>query len=242
MLLVIVRGRASPSTGTAGERPLRFYASGDHHEALVALPLELEPGQLQVSVEVDDAKLSAAVDIEPGNFPQRELTVEQRFIAPPPEVKKRIAADQRAFARAYRTTFGPRAFDAGFTRPRDAEVTAHFGDQRTLNGKKKSVHYGLDLDGQVGDPVAAANDGTVVLVRNCYTSGNTVLISHGGGVITGYFHLSAFGVKQGAKVKRGEVIGRVGKTGRVTGPHLHFLARVGNLYANPESLLALPFP
>jgi len=242
VLLVIVRGGPSLPTGTAGEHPLRFYPAADHHEALVALPLELEPGHLEISVDVDGSRLSTAMEIEPGHFPQRELTVEQKFIAPPPEVKRWIAADQRAFTRAYRTKFGPRAFESGFTRPRDAEVTAHFGDQRTLNGKKKSVHYGLDLDGQVGDPVAAANDGTVVLVRSCYTSGNTVLISHGGGVITGYFHLSAFAVKQGARVKRGEVIGRVGKTGRVTGPHLHFLARVGNLYANPESLLALPFP
>jgi len=242
VLLVIVRGPSDAPAGAAGPRPLHFYAAGDHHEALVALPLELEPGPLEVRVEADGVALTSTVAIEPGNFPQKDLTVEQRFISPPPEVKKRIAADQRAFSRAYRTKFGPRTFDSGFARPRDAEVTARFGDQRTLNGKKKSVHYGLDLDGQVGDPVTAANDGTVVLVRNCYTSGNTVLIAHGGGVITGYFHLSAFAVKQGTRVKRGELIGRVGKTGRVTGPHLHFLARVGDLYANPEALLALPFP
>ncbi len=104
------------------------------------------------------------------------------------------------------------------------------------------MHYGLDLDGQVGDPITAANDGTVVLVRDCYTTGNTTLISHGGGVFTGYFHQSAFKVKRGAKVKRGELIGLVGKTGRVTGPHLHFLARVDGLSVNPEALLALPFP
>ena len=242
MLLVIVRDSAELPQGTAGERGLRFYAAGDHHEALVGLPLELEPGPLTVTVEAAGVRLTSSVDLRPGDFPERELTVDSKFIAPAPEVKKRIAADQRAFARAYRTPFAPRAFEGGFASPRDAEITARFGDQRTLNGKKKSVHYGLDLDGHVGDPVAAANDGTVVLVRDCYTSGNTILVAHGGGVITGYFHLSGFAVKRGAKVKRGEVIGRVGRTGRVTGPHLHFLARVGNLDVNPESLLALAFP
>jgi len=243
VLLVLVRGAAATPTGTAGARALRFYATtADHYEALAAVPLEAEPGPLTVTVDAAGTALSAAVELEPGNFPQRELTVADKFIAPPASVKARIAADARAFSQAFRTPFGPRSFTEGFARPRDSEVTAHFGDQRLLNGKKKTVHYGLDLDGQVGDPITAANDGTVVLVRNCYTTGNTTLISHGGGVFTGYFHQSAFKVRRGAKVKRGELIGLVGKTGRVTGPHLHFLARVDGLSVNPEALLALPFP
>ncbi len=242
VLLVLVRGADETPEGKAGARKLRFYPLGDHHEALAAVPLEQPPGPLSVRVVVAGIELTAAVEVEPGNFPQRELTVDQKFIAPPASVKARIAADQRAFAKAWRTSFGPRLFAEGFARPRDAEVTARFGDQRMLNGKKKTVHYGLDLDGQLGDPVTAANDGTVVLVRDCYTSGNTVLLSHGGGVFTGYFHLSGFKVKPGAKVKRGELIGLVGNTGRVTGPHLHFLARVDRLYVNPEALLSLPFP
>ena len=242
VLLVIVRGATQTPTGSAGARALRFYATSDHHEALAALPLETEPGPLAITVSAGGSALSAAVEVEPGNFPQRELTVADKFIAPPASVKKRIAADARAFAKAFRTPFGPRAFTEGFARPRDSEVTAHFGDQRLLNGKKKTVHYGLDLDGQVGDPITAANDGTVVLVRDCYTTGNTTLISHGVGAFTGYFHQSAFKVKRGARVKRGELIGLVGKTGRVTGPHLHFLARVDGLSVNPEALLGLPFP
>ena len=242
VLLVIVNGAQKVPSGTAGERELSFYPAGDHHEALVAIPLETEPGPVVVTVDGDGTELTAVLDVQPGNFPQRELTVNKKFIAPSASEKARIAADQRAFNRAYRTPFGPRVFSTGFAHPRDSEITARFGDQRTLNGKKKSVHYGLDLDGQVGDPILAANDGTVILVRDCYTSGNTVLVWHGGGVITGYFHLSAFKVKTGAKVKRGDLLGLVGKTGRVTGPHLHFVTRVGDLYVNPESLLALPFP
>jgi murein DD-endopeptidase MepM/ murein hydrolase activator NlpD len=242
VLLVVVRGAHKTPTGAAGGRRLHFYLQGDHHEALSALPLDTEPGSVDVTVKADGVELTAAVELLAGDFPQRELTVADKFVAPPASVKARIAADQRAFNAAYRTAFGPRVFTDGFARPRDSEVTAHFGDQRLLNGKKKTVHYGLDLDGQVGDPVTAANDGRVVLVRECYTTGNTILVSHGGGVFTGYFHLSAFKVKQGAHVTRGELLGLVGKTGRVTGPHLHFLARVDSLAVNPEALLALPFP
>ena len=242
VLLVLVRGSAKTPTGTAGGRSLRFYAMGDHHEALSAVPLDSEPGPLDVTVKASGTELTSAVELLPGDFPERELTVADKFVAPPASVKARIAADQRAFDKAWRTPFGPRSFSEGFARPRDAEVTARFGDQRLLNGKKKTVHYGLDLDGQVGDPVTAANDGRVVLLRDCYTTGNTILISHRGGVFTGYFHLSAFKVKQGAHVKRSELIGLVGKTGRVTGPHLHFLAHVDRLSVNPEALLALPFP
>jgi murein DD-endopeptidase MepM/ murein hydrolase activator NlpD len=242
VLLVLVHGSDKTPTGVAGSRKLRFYAQGDHHEALSALPLDAEPGPLEIVVKASGAELTSTLELLPGDFPQRELTVADKFIAPPASVKARIAADQRAFDKAWRTALGPRSFSEGFARPRDAEVTAHFGDQRLLNGKKKTVHYGLDLDGQVGDPVTAANDGTVVLVRDCYTSGKTILISHGGGVFTGYFHLSAFKVKLGAHLTRGELIGLVGKTGRVTGPHLHFLARVDQLAVNPEALLALPFP
>lgn len=242
VVLVLVRDSAKTPTGKAGERALRFYATGGHHEALVAVPLAAEPGTLDVTVQAGTTELTAAVELLAYEFPQRELTVADKFIAPPASVKARIAADQRAFSKAWRTPFGPRLFSSGFVLPRDSEVTARFGDQRLLNGKKKTVHYGLDLDGQVGDAVTAANEGKVVLARDCYTTGNTILISHGGGAFTGYFHLSAFKVKQGARVRRGELIGLVGKTGRVTGPHLHLLARVDELPVNPEALLALTFP
>jgi murein DD-endopeptidase MepM/ murein hydrolase activator NlpD len=243
ILLVLIRGAVQAPKGMAGERPLQFYLSGEHYEALSALPLDAEPGTLNVTVKVGSEELSAAVELQPGNFPKRELTVADKFVAPPASVKSRIAADAHAFAKAFRTPFGPRAFSEGFARPLDSEVVnAHFGDQRVLNGRKKTVHYGLDLDGEVGDHISAANDGKVVLVRDCYTTGNTILISHGGGVFTGYFHMSAFKVKRGVVVKRGELIGLVGKTGRVTGPHLHFLAHVDKLSVNPEALLALTFP
>ena len=165
-----------------------------------------------------------------------------KFVKIPPSAKARIKADQAAFQKAWDTPFRPRAFTDNFEKPRDSEITAHFGDKRTLNGKKTTQHFGLDLDGSTGDEIRAANDGRVVMVRDCYTSGNTVLVEHGAGLITSYFHMSKFLVKPGQEVKRGELLGLVGKTGRVTGPHLHFGAHIGTLWVNPQALLALPFP
>jgi len=120
-------------------------------------------------------------------------------------------------------------------------MTAPFGDLRLFNGKAQSQHFGLDLDGRVGDPIEAANDGAVVMVRPCYASGNTVIVDHGGGLYTMYFHLSHFEVKEGQKVARGQLLGLVGRTGRVTGPHLHFSVKVDGLYVDGATVLGLPF-
>jgi murein DD-endopeptidase MepM/ murein hydrolase activator NlpD len=113
-----------------------------------------------------------------------------------------------------------------------------------FNGKKQSQHYGTDLAGAVGAPVEATNDGLVVLARDCFASGKSIAVAHGGGLFSVYFHLSAIDVRPGDRVRRGQAIGKVGQTGRVTGPHLHFGMKVGDLYVDPESVyrLALSLP
>jgi murein DD-endopeptidase MepM/ murein hydrolase activator NlpD len=99
---------------------------------------------------------------------------------------------------------------------------------------------GLDFAGTVGAPVRAVNRGVVRIVDDFYLGGNVVYIDHGGGVVTGYFHMSKPLVAVGDTVARGQIIGLVGSTGRVTGPHLHWSARYGALAVNPLDLLALP--
>jgi murein DD-endopeptidase MepM/ murein hydrolase activator NlpD len=222
--------------------PATFYRHGDGAEALVGIPVEDDPGLVQVQVTAGGQKLVRPLEIIPPEFPERKLTVATKFVKIPASAKARIKADQAAFQKAWSTPFRPRAFTDNFEKPRDAVITAHFGDKRTLNGKKTTQHFGLDLDGSTGDEIRAANDGRVVMVRDCFTSGNTVLVEHGAGLITSYFHMSKFLVKPGQEVRRGELLGLVGKTGRVTGPHLHFGAHLGSLWVNPQALLALPFP
>ena len=241
-VLVVVHGVEGVPEGTVGSLPATFYRHGDQAEALVGIPVEEDPGILQVRVTAGGQKLVGPLEIIPPEFPERKLTVASKFVKIPASAKARIKADQAAFQKAWSTPVRPRAFTDNFEKPRDAVITAHFGDKRTLNGKKTTQHFGLDLDGSTGDEIRAANDGRVVMVRDCFTSGNTVLVEHGAGLITSYFHMSKFLVKPGQEVRRGDLLGLVGKTGRVTGPHLHFGAHIGSLWVNPQALLALPFP
>lgn len=241
-LLVTVHEATEAPEGTLGDRPLLFYPIAGGFRALAALPVETPPGEVAVAVRVNGAPdLQATLAVEEPHFAETELAVAPKFIEPPPEARRRMKRDQAAFNKAFAQPFGPPRFDGPFARPLEAELTGRFGDRRLFNARKQSQHYGDDLSGAMGAPIAAANDGKVVLVRDCYASGRSVVISHGVGLFTVYFHLSRFEVKPGAEVRRGERIGLVGNTGRVTGPHLHWGTKVGDLYVDPESILRLPF-
>ena len=133
----------------------------------------------------------------------------------------------------------PLMWTASFLRPRTSVITSEFGSGRLFNGKLTTRHLGVDFRGAIGDPVRAANRGVVALVDRFFLAGNVVYIDHGGGVVTSYFHLSKTLVAVGDTVKRGQVIGLVGNTGRVTGPHLHWAARYGSNTVNPLGLLAI---
>ena len=172
---------------------------------------------------------------------RRSLLVSPRFTQPlDAETQARIDREN-ATARE----IGRRAHDSSpmwtspFLRPRDAIVTSRFGTGRMFNGTLTSRHLGVDFRGATGAPVHAANRGVVALVGDFFLAGNVVYIDHGGGVVTGYFHLSESLVAAGDTVARGQEIGRVGSTGRVTGPHLHWSARYGTVTVNPMDLMSV---
>jgi murein DD-endopeptidase MepM/ murein hydrolase activator NlpD len=236
-------GAEAPSGALAG-RPLSFWRVGDEAWALAALPLETPPGQVPLELGAPAAPAAApaaALDVVEPGFPSRTLSVAPRFVEPPRSVRKRIEADRRAFAAAWARPFSPPLFAAPFAWPRPEPVNGRFGDQRVFNGKKESVHYGVDVSAPRGAPVRAANDGVVVLARNAYLSGKSVVLWHGADVFTVYFHMDRIAVRSGAKVRRGDTIGIVGSTGRSTGPHLHWSAKVAGLYVDPESLVGIDF-
>jgi murein DD-endopeptidase MepM/ murein hydrolase activator NlpD len=246
-VLVTVRGLQQVPTGTLGERPLRFYPVRDGFQAITGLPVELTPGQVPVKVTVPASglvapvELSGTVEVVAPGWPARTLKVAGKYVKPPPQVQARMEEDKAAFAAAFAQGFVPPVFEENFAWPRQGRVTAPYGDLRTFNGKKQSQHFGTDVDGAVGTPIYAANAGTVVMRRDNYASGNTVLVYHGAGLYTAYFHLSAFDVKEGQQVERGQLLGKVGNTGRVTGPHLHWGVKVDDLWVDGETLLKLDF-
>ncbi|MEO8577370.1 MAG: M23 family metallopeptidase [Gemmatimonadales bacterium] len=127
-----------------------------------------------------------------------------------------------------------------FLRPRATTVTSSFGTGRLFNGTLTTRHLGVDFRGATGEPIRATNRGVVALVDEFFLAGNVVYIDHGGGVVTGYFHMTKALVAAGDTVERGQEIGLVGATGRVTGPHLHWTARYGAVTVNPLDLMSIP--
>lgn len=248
-VLVTVRGLTQAPTGTLGERPLRFYPTREGFQALTGLPVELEPGQVPVKVvapvlgSASPLEVTGTLDVVAAGWPSRTLKVARKFVVkkPAPEVQARMEADRAAFAAAFAQSFVAPVFQENFAWPRQDSITAPYGDLRTYNGKKQSQHYGTDIRGATGTPVYAANAGTVVMSRDAYASGNTVLVHHGAGLYTAYFHLSAMDVKDGERVERGQLLGKVGATGRVTGPHLHWGVKVDDMWVDGETLLKLDF-
>ncbi len=239
-VVVTVAGAASPPAGTLLGRPLRFYAAGAERWLAVApLPTEAAPGPASLELTADGAPVQAALQVTRPSFRTTRLKVAPRFLDPPASEAARIAADSAALAEAYAQPFEPLIPSSPFAWPRRAEVTGRYGDQRTYNGTVSRMHYGIDLDGPTGAPVAAAADGLVVLARDCFHSGWTTVVWHGAGLYTAYLHQSAVEVAPGARVVRGQQIGRVGSTGRSTGPHLHWGVKVDGLWVDPESVLRL---
>ena len=226
----------------AGERVVFERDSAGVWHALAAVPLGTS-GQVALALELRTRDGSVRADRVPltvneGTFETDHLTVAPRFTAPPDSaLAARIAAElERAMEVSRRSRETPRLWSGPFARPRPSRVTSAFGRGREFNGQIQSRHLGVDLAGATGAVVRAANRGMVALVADTYYGGNVVYLDHGRGLVTAYLHLSATLVAQGDTVTRGMPIGRVGATGRVTGPHLHWIARYGTLTVDPLSL------
>jgi murein DD-endopeptidase MepM/ murein hydrolase activator NlpD len=246
VFLMDLMGPASAANVAVGGHRFQFFlVKPGWLRAFAALPLDADSGEFPVVVDVHrdsgaHQTLEVIVHVPEVEFPETELKVARKFVHMTKAAKQQARADKAAIRRAYDVPFRPPRFEHAFSSPRPgAEKNSPFGERRVFNGELQSQHYGLDLDGKVGDPIYAANDGVVRLARECYTSGNTVILDHGADVFTSYFHMSVMKAKAGDVVKQGQLIGLVGKTGRVTGPHLHFSVRIGTRAADPETLLAL---
>ncbi|WP_225413036.1 M23 family metallopeptidase [Stigmatella hybrida] len=246
-VLITVWGLNGTPTGTLAGRALRFYEATGGWQAISGLPVELTPGTAAIQVlgfgpsGKEPVELTGTLDVVDPAYPDRQLRVAGKYVQPPASVKARMAEDKAAFATAFSQALGPLLIAQNFAWPRQDRITAPYGDKRSFNGKLQSQHFGTDIDGDPGTPVQAANDGVVVMTRDNYSAGNTVILHHGGGLYTTYFHLSRIDVKVGAKVRQGELLGKVGKTGRVTGPHLHWGVKAGELWVDGETLLKLNF-
>jgi murein DD-endopeptidase MepM/ murein hydrolase activator NlpD len=195
---------------------------------LIGVDLEKPPGRYEWKVSWPGAEgktlaCSVLITVRAGKFPIERLTVEKQFVQPDPEQQKRAEEDQQKMRAIYDTVTPERLWDGKFLLPlKDVTTGGNFGRRRILNGEARSPHAGVDFPAATGTPVFASQSGKVVLAEDLFYSGNTVVIDHGYGIYTLYAHLSLIGVNPGDTVKAGAEIGKVGATGRVTGPHLHW--------------------
>jgi murein DD-endopeptidase MepM/ murein hydrolase activator NlpD len=164
----------------------------------------------------------------------------QKLVTPDPATERKITEDNKKFAAVRQATVNEGFFERGFIRPAEGRVSGVFGSQRILNGEPRAPHLGLDIAGPIGTPVRAAGDGIVSLAKaDMILTGQTVVIEHGSGLDTIYIHMSDIRVKEGQRVKQGDVIGAIGRSGRTNGPHLHFGVTWYDVRLDPETVLAV---
>lgn len=170
-------------------------------------------------------------------YPEERLTVSKKFDSLNAKELKRYRRERKLINKALATNTPKRLWARPFVRPAVGAITSEYGIRRFFNKKPKSPHGGVDLDGEKGDPVVAASDGVVVLTGDFFFSGGSIFIDHGQGVVTMYFHLSKVDVQAGDVVKAGQLIGKIGSSGRVTGPHLHFGLKILGQTVDPMPMV-----
>lgn len=235
-VLVTVAGAKAMPKGTANGTALEFYAAKTGYQALYAIPLDAKPEP--ISVEIESAKLPVKVAVKMKTFPETDVIVEDELANPPKADRERIDADNAAIIAAVTKGKGAPQFTRAFKRP-PGEVTSPFGEWRTFNDGHRSQHLGTDLFATEASPVKAVNAGTVTLVRDTFLAGNVVVVAHGGGVASAYYHLSKATVAEGDVITQGTEIGLAGHTGRATGPHLHLSVRVPGGWVDPATFFKL---
>ena len=225
------------ASGKWNERDIPFWQGGekehgasspDVRKALLGVDLEKPAGKYEFTVtgqlqSGERVSCRAMVEVKVGHFATENLTVKKQFVEPNPEQEARAAAETKRLREIYDHVTPERLWDGRFRVPLDGDIKgSNFGKRRVLNGHPGSPHGGVDFPAPTGTPVHAAQKGRVVLAEELFFSGNTVIVDHGLGIYTFYCHFSEIDAKVGDAVVAGTVLGKVGATGRVTGPHLHW--------------------
>jgi murein DD-endopeptidase MepM/ murein hydrolase activator NlpD len=211
---------------------------------LAGLGVDTASGKHQLKLEAklaSGARVSSSHSVTVGNRAYRTiaLSVLSRFTKPDAEELARIIQERALKRELFSRITERRLWSGRFVPPVRNVITGEFGTVRTFNGVRKSVHQGLDYRADIGTPVEAMNSGRVLIARAMFYEGGFVVIDHGCGLLTLYMHLSGIKVKAGDPVRRRQIIGYSGASGRATGPHLHVGVRWQGIYVDPAVLLGI---
>ncbi|HET7149898.1 MAG TPA: M23 family metallopeptidase, partial [Candidatus Acidoferrum sp.] len=209
------------------------------------MDLEKPPGTYPVVIHLqttggEPKSCTLQIRVRAGKFATENLHVEKEFVEPNPEQIKRANEERDRLRAIFDRVTPEKLWDGDFRVPLDGVTTGgNFGKRRVLNGQSGSPHSGVDFPSPTGTPIHAAQSGRVALAEDLFFSGNTVVVDHGLGIYTFYGHLSEIDVKVGDALRTGEILGKVGATGRVTGPHLHWGLTVERARVNPLQLVSV---
>jgi murein DD-endopeptidase MepM/ murein hydrolase activator NlpD len=229
---------ALPEAEFAGRKITVFHDADNHFIALVPVDINTSPKKYSITVRSGKDQQITYINVKLFKFPTIKMTLPKEKVTLSPEDLKRAERETDIMNKVLSEST-ERRWNGLFTTPTDTEVSEVFGVKRIMNKKHNSVHRGVDYRGKMGTPVKAVNSGTVVLKKNLFFGGNTLVVDHGMGLFSIYMHLSEFHVSEGETVSKGQVIGLVGMTGRATGPHLHFGFKLAGVSVNPEALFKL---
>ncbi len=238
-----------PATGAARpqvsfrDRPVMVVADNERWFAVVGIPLSMAPGPASLSIDNPDGPaLPLTFVIGNIDYPEQRLTIgNKRQVDPTAEDLERIAGDRREINRAFRS-WDREPVDTDFYLPAIGPRSSAFGLKRFFNEQPRSPHSGVDIAAPDKSDVVAPAAGVVVATGDYFFNGNTVLIHHGQGLVTMYCHMSEIDVQDGDRLDAGDLIGKIGQTGRVTGPHLHWSLSLNQVRVNPELFLVEPIP
>ncbi len=248
VLLVLFPWRSSIREVDLGETTGQVYpwilenpteGEGRFRAVLVGVDFSHPAGSLNLRLVGSDRTQVEPLSVTKRSFQVSRLSVARSFVTPPASFLRRLARERAVILKALAAPDAPLKFHKPFVLPLSGRVTHDFGAYRYLNGRPMARHSGEDIDAPKGTPVHATNDGVVRLAGRFYYDGNMVIVDHGGGLLTEYLHMSDMAVRAGDRVVRGEVIGHVGQTGRVTGPVLHYGAVLRGAHINPMLLTGL---
>lgn len=211
--------------------------------AVVGISLDAKPGQHHLDVNATSGAEQISFAVTAKRYPVQRITLaNDKMVNPDPDDLERIERETALMLEQYDLFSAPPSSPFPLSLPAHGAVSSNFGLRRILNGQPRSPHAGLDIAAKRGDPVTAPAAGIVVLTGEFYFNGNTVFVDHGGGLISMMCHLSEIDVHSGENVARGQLLGKVGATGRATGPHLHWSVSLNGQRIDPRMMLTLFAP
>ena len=217
--------------------PLLKHPAKNKRIALIPVNYRTAPGEKRLVITRNGKRHNMGLRILKGDYPSETLKVSESKVHPNKEQQERISKEYNEAIKIYNTFNKERYWNTPFEMPMESPITSRYGTARLFNGSLRSYHSGTDFKAPVGTPIHAVNDGVVVLAKDRYYAGNSVIIDHGEGLYSCYYHLSRIDVKPGDRISKGAGIGLSGKTGRVTGPHLHFAVMLQGVQVAPMQLL-----